>query len=253
MTHPSPVEESEGTLTVPFNPCLKKLSKDEPFFVLLGRDEQAAMAVEAWADFREAAEGASDWTRQARAVAHSMRAYRIARNAGLAPTESALSPSPISERDAALEAAVKIVLEPAPDIERHRFVVDGKIVKDAKGRDIFVAHADVEQLLRDKIAAIRALKSSPAAPPTDREKVMKASDNILYKSPPEAARLREWVAQVDRIKMLEAALPKDLDDGSLDFIDANVIAMESGEFWKSLRCRIITALSSPANPKDQKR
>jgi hypothetical protein len=82
---------------VPFNPCLAKLSQDEPFFVLLGRDAQAPMAIEAWAGYREAAEGKSDWTAQAREVANSMRAYRIARQAGWTPKEPRASPAPTGD------------------------------------------------------------------------------------------------------------------------------------------------------------
>jgi hypothetical protein len=65
-------------LTVPFNPCLAKLREGEPFFVLLGRDAQAAGAVEAWAAAREHAEGKSAWTDEAREKAATMRDYRRA-------------------------------------------------------------------------------------------------------------------------------------------------------------------------------
>ena len=64
-----------GTIVAPYNPCLAKLRKDEPFFVLLGRDKQAPTAVIAWADARERAEGKSGWTDEAREVAATMVAY----------------------------------------------------------------------------------------------------------------------------------------------------------------------------------
>lgn len=70
------IPSREGqTITVPFNPCLAKLRPGEPFFVLLGRDKQAPNAVMTWASDREAAEGKSAWTEEAREVAHTMAAY----------------------------------------------------------------------------------------------------------------------------------------------------------------------------------
>ncbi|MDB5607744.1 MAG: hypothetical protein JWP25_4644 [Bradyrhizobium sp.] len=68
-------QSAQETPTVPFNPCLAKLRPGEPFFVLLGRDKQAPNAVMTWANDRQAAEGKSAWTDQAREVAHAMATY----------------------------------------------------------------------------------------------------------------------------------------------------------------------------------
>jgi hypothetical protein len=72
---PAQQTPTQETITVPYNPCLAKLRPGEPFFVLLGRDKQAPNAVMTWANDRQAAEGKSDWTEQARQVAYSMAEY----------------------------------------------------------------------------------------------------------------------------------------------------------------------------------
>lgn len=78
---------------IPFNPCLAKLREGEPFFVLLGRDKQAPNAVLTWANDRQAAEGKSDWTEQARAVAYEMAAYSGADKC------NSCTPAPLSSPD----------------------------------------------------------------------------------------------------------------------------------------------------------
>lgn len=71
------LDELEGMLAaVSGNPCLQKLREGEPFFVLLGRDRNAAEAVRYWAGLREADRGASDKVDDARQIAGRMDAYR---------------------------------------------------------------------------------------------------------------------------------------------------------------------------------
>lgn len=57
------------------NAYLNKIKDGEPIFVLLGRDRQAPEAIRAWADARDAAEGPSDKTRDARTIAERMAIY----------------------------------------------------------------------------------------------------------------------------------------------------------------------------------
>ena len=42
------------------DPCVQKLEEGEPFFVLLGRDPDAAVALHAWIDARRDREGDSE-------------------------------------------------------------------------------------------------------------------------------------------------------------------------------------------------
>lgn len=78
------------------NGCSQKLKPDEPFFVLLGRDKHAAVAVRAWLASREAERGVSDKTEDARQIANAMDAYSghstatapEAVEAGLTPEEA---------------------------------------------------------------------------------------------------------------------------------------------------------------------
>ncbi|PWC48150.1 hypothetical protein TSA6c_17090 [Azospirillum sp. TSA6c] len=84
------LDELESILSaVSGNPCLQKLRPGEPFFVLLGRDRNAAEAVRCWAGLREADRGASDRVDDARQIAGRMDAYR-----GDGVSSAALSTSP---------------------------------------------------------------------------------------------------------------------------------------------------------------
>ena len=64
------------------NPCAQKLEPAEPFFILLGRDEHAALAVDHWADLRDNQRGPTAKTDDARQIASQMRAFREARERG---------------------------------------------------------------------------------------------------------------------------------------------------------------------------
>ncbi|MFC5358022.1 hypothetical protein, partial [Azospirillum himalayense] len=84
----SPAQPSQDRrILAPWNPCLEKLKDGEPFFVLLGRDEDAAGAVRYWADSRALRRGPSAKTAEARKLADQMDAYRP----GLLTTETEVS------------------------------------------------------------------------------------------------------------------------------------------------------------------
>jgi len=87
---PPSAPEGDGTIVVPFNPCLAKLRPGEPFFVLLGRDVDAETAVRVWVESRTYRRGASDKTRSALALADAMRAYREA-----PPLPNPAQPTPV--------------------------------------------------------------------------------------------------------------------------------------------------------------
>lgn len=57
-----------------------------------------------------------------------------------------------------IEAAAKVVEEFVP-LDINRFVVNGEVVKDHKGNELFFAKDEVNKAFHDKIAAIRALSS----------------------------------------------------------------------------------------------
>ena len=81
----SPAQPAQDRrILAPWNPCLAKLKDGEPFFVLLGRDEQAAAATRHWATLRELERGPSDKTASAYRLADDMDRYR----AGLLTTET---------------------------------------------------------------------------------------------------------------------------------------------------------------------
>lgn len=42
------------------DPCIQKMKEDEPFFVLLGRDADAAAALQLWIDRRLVSEGRTE-------------------------------------------------------------------------------------------------------------------------------------------------------------------------------------------------
>ncbi|CAO3453344.1 hypothetical protein [Azospirillum argentinense] len=84
----SPAQPAQNRrILAPWNPCLEKRQAGEPFFVLLGRDEDAAGAVRYWADSRALRRGPSQKTAEARQLADRMDAYR----AGLLTTETEVS------------------------------------------------------------------------------------------------------------------------------------------------------------------
>jgi hypothetical protein len=61
------------------DPCVQKLEPDEPFFVLLGRDPDAAQAIARWVKLREGREGISDKTDAALKTFHEFGDFRRAR------------------------------------------------------------------------------------------------------------------------------------------------------------------------------
>lgn len=65
--------------------CLGKSADDEPVFILVARDRQAAHAVRWWADQVAALLGASPKTEEAHAMANQMDAWREMHGGGKDP------------------------------------------------------------------------------------------------------------------------------------------------------------------------
>jgi hypothetical protein len=71
-----PVAEAVKVKRVMNDPCIAKLKDDEPFFVLLGRDPDAAHALSTWFSYRVRREGRSSKTDAAEKTLDAFRAYR---------------------------------------------------------------------------------------------------------------------------------------------------------------------------------
>lgn len=69
-------ESGEAERRVLADPCVKKLADDEPFFVLLGRDQDASHALSTWISYRLRREGASSKTQAAEATLDAFRDYQ---------------------------------------------------------------------------------------------------------------------------------------------------------------------------------
>ena len=63
------------------DPCVQKLADDEPFFVLLGRDNHASHALATWINYRIKAEGRSEKTAAAEKTLDAFCDYQDARAA----------------------------------------------------------------------------------------------------------------------------------------------------------------------------